>query len=306
MKTIAAYANVSAESRGAVVAIGNFDGVHRGHQALLERAKALASEKGAPFGVLTFEPHPKKLFRPDEPPERITPHDIKSWRLEQSRADILYSLTFDWDFASLSAQDFIDKILIAGLGVSHVVVGYDFRFGQLRKGGAADIRAAGIDVTEIPEQAGAGGQAYSSSRIREALRRGDIDAANAILGWDWEICGVVVKGDRRGHDLGYPTANFGLGETLHPAYGVYAALVQVEGEQEWRGAAINIGIRPMFEIPQAQVESHIFDFNSDIYGRVLRVRPIRRLRSEAKFNSLDELKDQMARDCQQAREILKL
>jgi riboflavin kinase/FMN adenylyltransferase len=298
------YKNLPLEASGAVVAIGNFDGVHRGHQALLAKAKGIA--KGGKLAVLTFEPHPKRLFRPDEPPGRLTPSDVKAWRIEQAGVDILYSLPFDWDFASQSAGDFIENILKKGLEASHVVVGDNFRFGQLRKGEAKDIEVAGIPVTSVAGVADVNGEIYSSSLIRRALRQGDITQANKMLGWEWEVRGEVVKGDQRGRELGFPTANFVLGETIHPAYGVYAARVNIEGEKEWYGAAVNIGIRPMFEIPEAEVESYIFDFNREIYGKTLRVQPVKRLRSEAKFNSIEELKVQMQDDCEKVRKVLKI
>ena len=149
------------------------------------------------------------------------------------------------------------------------------------------------------------GDIISSSRIREKIRKGKIDEANNLLGWEWEIQGSVFRGDRRGHELGYPTANVLMEETLHPAYGVYATLVQIEGEEEWLPAATNIGIRPMFEVPQGQVEAHILDFpDRDIYDKILRVKPVERLRGEAKFNSLDDLIEQMAKDCKAVKQLL--
>lgn len=290
-----------------VVAIGNFDGVHRGHQALLARAREIAAAQGLGFSILTFEPHPRVLFQPDEPPARITPRDIKFWRLGLSGAARVYALPFDWDFASQSAEGFIEKILKNGIGAAHVVVGGDFRFGQLRKGAPADIARAGIDVTVMDSVNDENGVAFSSSRVRAALRAGDMAGASALLGWNWEIRGAVMRGDRRGHELGYPTANMALGDTIHPAYGVYAALVAVVDDvaEKWRPAAINIGIRPMFETKTAQVESHILDFSGDLYEKTLRVRPVKFLRGEAKFPSLDALKNQMAADCAAARQILK-
>ena len=149
------------------------------------------------------------------------------------------------------------------------------------------------------------GTIISSSRIRQALRKGNVDTANAFLGWDWEIQGSIFRGDRRGHELGFPTANVLLKDTLHPAYGVYASVVQIEGENEWLPAATNIGIRPMFEVSEGQVEAHILDFpDRDIYDKKLRVKPVQRLRGEAKFNSLEELITQIEKDCQQVRQIL--
>ncbi|MBL4805012.1 MAG: bifunctional riboflavin kinase/FAD synthetase [Alphaproteobacteria bacterium] len=289
-----------------VVAIGNFDGVHRGHQALLQQAKDTAKSKNAKFGVLTFEPHPKTLFRPEDRPTRITPPEVKHWRLQEFGVEVLVSLPFDWDFASQSAEEFIKVILQDGMHAKHVVVGDDFRFGQMRKGAPADIEQAGIGVSIVEKVQGEDGQIFSSSRVRTALRAGDLKTANAVLGWEWEMRGEVMKGDQRGRELGYPTANMHLGDTIHPAYGVYAAMVQVEGEEQWRGAAINIGIRPMFEVPTAHVESFIFDFDEEIYGKTLRVKPVERLRSEAKFNSLDALIAQMDKDCEKAHEVLGL
>lgn len=304
MQILNMYKKLPAEASGAVVAVGNFDGVHKGHQALLGAARDIAKKADKKLAVLTFEPHPKRLFRPDEPPARLTPPALKAWRLEEAGVDILYSLPFDWDFASQSAEDFIKNILKDGLNAAHIVVGEDFRFGQLRKGSPADIEKAGIPVTLVGDVTDPSGQVYSSSLIRSALSQGSILEANKMLGWEWEIRGEVIRGDQRGRELGFPTANFRLDTTIHPAYGVYAARVNIEGEKEWHGAAVNIGIRPMFEIPEAEVESYIFNFNREIYGTTLRVQPVERLRSEAKFNSVEELKAQMEADCKQVQKIL--
>ncbi|MCB1782451.1 MAG: bifunctional riboflavin kinase/FAD synthetase [Alphaproteobacteria bacterium] len=296
--------NIPPTAKGAVVAIGNFDGVHRGHQALLKQAGDIANDRGTRLAVLTFEPHPKELFRPDEPPSRITPAALKEERLAAEGVDIVFSLPFNWDFASMSAEDFVKKILQDALGAAHVVVGFDFHFGQLRKGTPQTIKDAGIPVAVTEEVVASGGEEISSSRIRQHLRRGEIEQARQLLGWGWELSGEVIRGDQRGRELGYPTANMNLENIVHPAYGVYAARVQIEGETVWRQAAVNIGIRPMFEIKIAQVETHIFDFNKEIYGKTLRIKPIRRLRSEARFATLDELIAQMGKDCDLARDIL--
>ena len=304
MKIHNSYKNLPNDAKNHVIAIGNFDGVHKGHQTLIKTAQDIAKEKGLNAAILTFEPHPHQLFRPDDPPNRLTPPNLKHHRLHKEGIDSIYALPFDWDFASQSYQDFIQNILIGGLEAAHVVIGYDFCFGQMRKGEPKHIQEAGIPTTIIEKITDDTGELYASSRIRQLLRHGKIDEANEILGWDWEIWGTVQKGDQRGHDLGYPTANMKLGDTIHPAYGIYAAYVQVEDENEWLPAAINIGIRPMFEIPTAQVESHIFDFNRDIYGKTLRVKPVKRLRSEAKFDSLEALKAQMEKDCETAKALL--
>ncbi len=295
-------------AKGAVIAIGNFDGVHRGHQAVLAQAKAIADAAQKPLGVLTFEPHPRNLFRPDDPPFRLTTPDLKAERLAACGVDYLYALTFDWDFASLSADQFITQILKNGLGVQHAIVGYDFCFGQLRKGTPETLKNSGIPVTVIEKIADEGDDPYSSSAIRKLLRVGNLDRANQLLGWPWEIRGVVQVGDRRGRTLGYPTANIHLGDLLHPAYGIYATQIKVienDGtESDWLPSATNIGIRPMFALKEGQVEVHIFDFNRDIYGKTMRVRPVKRLRGEAKFESLDALIVQMGKDCAEARAIL--
>ncbi len=297
------YNGIPLIAQNCVLVIGNFDGVHLGHQALLAKGKEIAVAAGKPLGVLTFEPHPRQLFRPDEPPHRITPKALKADRLEQSGVECVFSLPFDWDFASQSADHFVQDILIDGLAVSHVVIGSDFRFGQLRQGGAETIEKAGIPVTVL-EKIKSGERDISSSAIRQALRQGDLAMANEMLGWDWEIRGEVFKGDQRGRELGYPTANMELKDTVHPAYGVYAALARLQGEDQWHMAATNIGIRPMFAVPMAQVETFIFDFDREIYGQTLCVRLVKRLRGEAKFDSLEGLIEQMAKDCEEARHIL--
>jgi len=305
MDIFKAVSSLPPAAQGAVVVIGNFDGVHRGHGELLRQAQDIAKQKGVSCGVLTFEPHPRALLRPDDPPFRITPAAVKARRLSLGGVDVLFSLPFNWDFASQSAEDFIKRILTDGIKPAHVVVGNDFRFGQLRKGTPETLRAAGFDVTVLDMVADEGeDEKFSSSRVRQLLRTGEIAAANDILGWEWEIEGVVVKGDQRGRTIGYPTANVPLGDTLHPAYGVYATWVNIEGESEWRMSATNIGIRPMFELKTGQVETYIFNFDRDIYGKTLRVKPVQRLRGEAKFDGLDALVAQIAKDCEEARAIL--
>ncbi len=305
MKQFNTLTDITSDAKDAVIAIGNFDGVHRGHQALIDEAAKIAKASHKKLGILTFDPHPRVLFQPDQPPARLTPSSLKAERLKISGVDFLFSLSFDWPFASQTAEEFIQNVLIDGLGAAHVVVGYDFCFGQLRKGSADTIKEAGLAVNVVNAIEDEKAEIISSSRIRSSLRNGDIDTAHQLLGWKWEIRGTIFRGDRRGHDLGYPTANILLKDTLHPAYGIYACRVQIEGEKEWLNAATNIGIRPMFEVPEGQVEAHILDFpDCDIYDKTLRVKPIKRLRGEAKFSSLDDLIIQMEKDCAQAKEIL--
>jgi riboflavin kinase/FMN adenylyltransferase len=295
----------SGDAADGVLAIGNFDGVHRGHQALLGAARALADKAGQKLAILTFEPHPRRLFQPDGPPFRITPESLKAARLALNGADVLFSLPFDWAFASQSAEQFIESVL-GPIRPSHVIVGGDFRFGQLRKGTPEMIAQAGYTVTIFEKAADGSGAPVSSSRIRTALQQGDIAAANNLLGWKWHIEGPVVSGDKRGRELGFPTANVRLGETIHPAYGIYAAHAQIEGAQDWLPAAVNIGIRPMFELREGQVEAHIIDFSGDLYGKTLRVRPVKRLRGEAKFPDLEALIKQIKQDCADTRHLLSM
>lgn len=291
-------------AKDSVVVIGNFDGVHKGHQRLLQTASDIAQDLGKKLAVLTFEPHPRELFRPDEPPCRITPLQLKAERLELSGVDILFSIPFNWEVASMSAQDFIDSILKQALDAAHIVVGYDFHFGQMRKGTSQTLLDAGLPVTTVSEIKLEDRQELSSSKIRHLLRHGDILEANRLLGWNWEIQGKIIHGDKRGRLLGFPTANMSLGNAVHPAYGVYAAKVRINEEKEWKNAAVNIGIKPMFEIKNAQIETYVFDFNSNIYEQNMRVRPIRHIRGEAKFSSVEELVMQMEKDCIEIKKIL--
>lgn len=292
------------EARQAVVAIGNFDAVHSGHRSLLSKAKAIALEKKGPLAVLTFEPHPRRLFRPDDAPFRITPLSVKLDVLASCGVDIVYVLPFDWSVAKKSAQDFIDTILKAQLNPVCVVVGHDFHFGHNRSGTITLLKENNVDVVSATLLADEQHGTISATRVRGLIQSGHMREANQLLGWDWEMRGVVEKGDQRGRLLGYPTANIPLGETIHPAYGVYATMVQIEGETQWRMAATNIGIRPMFEVKTALIEAHIMDYAGDLYGKILRVRPVKKIRDEMKFGSLESLIEQIEKDCQESRTIL--
>lgn len=293
---------------GAVLAIGNFDGVHKGHQALLAHTKVIAAELGAPDGVLTFEPHPRVYFQPLTPPFRLTPPSLKAERLAESGLDVLYTLGFTAELAHLGPEEFIRKILIDTLRVKAIVIGPDFHFGKGRAGHAETLAAAGLDVRVLTPICDVADDVISATRIRSLIQAGDTKGANALLGWDWQLEGIVCHGDKRGRELGYPTANVPLGETQHPAYGIYAgwvALPDSDDQPLWRPAVANIGIRPMFVAKDALMEAFIFDFTRDLYGQKLVFRPLLRLREEAKFGSLDALLVQMAKDCEQARSLLK-
>lgn len=292
-------------AQNSVCVIGNFDAVHRGHQYLIAEARKIAAHKKAPLSVLTFEPHPRRLFRPDDPPFRITPRAIKLEKLAENNVDVTFICPFNWELAGLSADDFIAHILRAHINPAHIVIGEDFHFGQHRTGNAGTLRAAEIEVTTIPLKQDSQHAIISATHIRGAIQTGQITEANELLGWDWEMRGNVEHGNKRGREIGYPTANVALGDTIHPAYGIYATWVQIEGENNWRPAATNIGIRPMFEVETGLIEAYIFDYTGDLYGKEIRIRPVAKIRDEMKFNGLDELVQQIDKDCTEIRSLLK-
>jgi riboflavin kinase/FMN adenylyltransferase len=304
------HTEATGDARGAVVAAGNFDGVHLGHQAVLAETKALARAAGAPFAVLTFEPHPRVVFQPGLPPFRLTPFRAKSLVLESLGVDLLFTLHFDLALAQKSAEEFVAETLVAGLGAKAVVVGYDFVFGQKRRGTAELLKAEGakhgFDVHVVQPVAGAGGVAYSSTQIREHLVAGRPREAAALLGRPWEIGGRVELGDKLGRTIGFPTANIALADYLRPAPGVYAVRAGIEdgAATHWHDGAANLGWRPTVGGKDLRLETHLFDFSGDLYGKHLRVALIERLRAEQRFDGLDALKAQIAIDCQNARQIL--
>jgi riboflavin kinase/FMN adenylyltransferase len=309
------HTSASDDARGAVVAAGNFDGVHLGHQAVLGEAKALAKSLGAPFAVLTFEPHPRAVFQPGLPPFRLTPFRAKSLVLEALGVDLLFTLHFDLAFAQKTAEEFVAEILVAGLGVKAVVVGYDFVFGNKRRGTPELLKAEGgkhgfavkiVAPVFAAGSAAGGGVVYSSTQIREHLVAGRPREAAALLGRPWEIDGRVEIGDKLGRTIGFPTANIELADYLRPASGVYAVRAGIEegGTTLWHDGAANLGWRPTVGGKDLRLETHLFDFSGDLYGKHLRVALIERLRPEQRFAGLDALKAQIAVDCQKAREIL--
>ena len=299
-------------SRGVSVAIGNFDGVHRGHQAVVAAAGREAERLGARLAVLTFAPHPRRFFQPDGEPFQLTRRPLKTRRLAALGVDRLIVQPFNAAFAAISAETFAREILGERLGARHVVVGADFRFGSKRRGDAAmlaeigaEIGAeAGYDVTAL-EPVGAG-EVFSSSAIRRALRDADPVEAARILG-DWHrIEGVVEQGDRRGRELGYPTANMSLDGVLTPAYGIYAVFVEVlDGPHAGlhRGVA-SLGLRPTFNKTTPNFEAHLFDFEGDLYGATVSVGLAAYLRPEIKFDDLAALIAQMDADSAAARAAL--
>jgi riboflavin kinase/FMN adenylyltransferase len=299
------WQSLPAAWQGGVVALGNFDGVHRGHQALLAHAGEHAQRLGAPLVVLTFEPHPRRFFVPDTGPFRLTLPPAKLRLLEGCGVKAVLAQRFDQAFAALSSDAFIDGVLLQGLGTRHVVCGYDFTFGARRSGNVEKLRKQGMAKgfgVSVLDPVMREGEIYSSTRIRESLRAGWVSEATELLGHDWEIEGTVELGDQRGRTIGFPTANVALGEHLRPRFGVYAVRVLVD--EVWRDAVANLGRRPTFGKIQENFEVHLFDFAGDLYGKTLRVELIDFIRPEMKFAGLDQLKAQIAADGESARRIL--
>ncbi len=293
----------------AVYAIGNFDGVHRGHGAVIARTKALAGERGAPSAVLTFEPHPADYFAGRPVVFRLTPFAVKARDLQTLGLDGAVFLTFDAALAGLTAEEFVEQVLIERLAVDAVVVGWDFHFGKARSGTPDFLARAGerfgfhVEVIDKVEAREAGpAEVISSSAIRRALEQGDVEAAARALGREYAVVGVVAPGQRLGRTLGVPTANVELETTNRLAYGVYAVRVRAAG-RTYVGVA-SFGVRPTADNGAPLLEAHLFDFDGDLYGQEIEVDFVARLREERKFASLDALKSEMARDMERARAAL--
>jgi len=292
--------------RGAVIALGNFDGFHRGHQAVAGEAIRWAHAEGRPSIIATFDPHPVRFFRPDVPPFRLTTLEQRQELYLAAGATAMLVFHFDAELAGTSAEDFITQILIDRFGAHGVVTGGDFTFGKMAKGNVDLLRTFGAEqglesrVVEAVEEAGV----ISSSRIREALREGDPQLAAQLLSRPFAIRGIVEHGDKRGRTIGYPTANLSVENYLRPKYGVYAVTGKILATGEVLKGAANIGIRPQFEPPKELLEPYFFDFSGDLYGQEIEVAFHHFLRGEAKFDSLEGLMAQMEKDCDEARRLL--
>ena len=305
-------ADLPAEAQGAILAIGNFDGVHLGHQQVIADARALAEAKDAPLGVMLFDPHPQQFFAPDTPPFRLTRLVTRAALLADLGVDFTLALPFDAAMAACEAEDFITDILVGKLNVSAVCVGYDFCFGKGRKGNFAMLRDVGGEMgfetfaTEAVLQPDSTNP-FSSSAIRNFLRDGEPEKAAALMGHAFAIEAEVQTGDRRGHIIGFATANMPLDDYVLPKFGVYAVRADVlDGDfagQALRGVA-NLGLRPTVGTDKPRLESHFFDFDGDLYGANLRVSLLHFIRPEQKFDGLDALKAQIAKDSDKAREML--
>ncbi|HXV25767.1 MAG TPA: bifunctional riboflavin kinase/FAD synthetase [Alphaproteobacteria bacterium] len=298
------------DARGSAVAIGNFDGVHLGHQAVISAAVEKARALDVRPAVLTFEPHPRMLFRPDSEPFRLTPLRPKTHAIEALGVEVMVVLAFDRALSEKSAEAFVEDVLVTGMAVTHILVGADFVFGHDRLGTVDRLSEfggrLGFAVTALAPVAGPEGTVYSSTAIREALKAGEPRRAATLLGRPWEIEGRVEHGDARGRRLGFPTANIGLGDYLRPAFGVYAVEAGIDhgAATEWHRGVANLGRRPTVAGLVERLEVHLFDFDGDLYGRHLRVRLIEFMRPEKKFDGLEALQAQIARDTAAARAIL--
>jgi riboflavin kinase/FMN adenylyltransferase len=293
------------DARGATVALGNFDGVHRGHAQVIRAAHAARPK--ATLAVLTFEPHPREHFRPDDPPFRLTLSAERAEALAALGVEVLYELRFDHEFSLMTAETFISEVLHQGLGARHLVCGPDFAFGRRRGGGteflAKHAEAMGMGLTLVPLLTDGAGP-ISATRIRRVLQDGYPERATADLGRPWAVRGVVAHGDARGRTIGFPTANVALGRHLEPARGVYAVTVRLDDGSMHKGVA-NIGRRPTVnEGPESRLEVNIFDFSQDIYGKEITVGLVSYIREERKFAGLDALKAQIAADAAEARRLL--
>lgn len=305
MRIVEGYRDLDRGAKGASAAIGNFDGVHRGHRVLIADATAA----GDPVAVISFEPHPRRLFQPDAPPFRLTTTEEKARLLQAAGVDILYNLAFDRDLAGMEARDFVKSVLVEGLDVQHLVVGADFRFGKGRAGDATLLRRLGAEFgfgVTVQKLVGDEAGDFASTAIRVLVEQGRCEDAARQLGRWHSVSGPVVLGDQRGRDLGYPTANLAFGEQLVPRFGVYATWVDVlEGPCMGRHAGVaSIGERPTFGINAPNFEVHLFDFSGDLYGTPISVGLVRFLRGEVAFDGVGPLIEQMDRDSEEARAIL--
>ena len=299
---------VPAHLRGGIVALGNFDGFHRGHLAVVGRAIERARAEGRPAIVATFDPHPMRFFRPDTQPFRLTTLDQRQRLFGEAGADAMLVFGFDAALAGLSAREFADQRLIGLIGAGGVVTGADFTFGKGRDGDVTVLAALGTVMgfsADTVQPVTDGPEPISSSRIREALQAGKPRDAAALLTRPFAIEGVVESGAKLGRELGFPTANLSLGNYLRPRYGIYAVRGRLPDGRTLDGVA-NLGIRPSFDPPVELLEPYFFDFSGDLYGQTIEVELIEFLRDEAKFDSLDALKAQIAADCEAAKAALRI
>lgn len=298
---------VSADARGAAIALGNFDGVHLGHQGVIAAARTHAAARGLKLGAAAFEPHPRRLFRPDAPPFRLQSRDQRARALDALGVDMLFKIRFDRALSQMTDYEFAEHVLAGRIGAAHVSVGFDFRYGRGRMGDVTTLaehgQKLGFTVAVMTPIEGAEGGKVSSSAIRDAIRIGDMHAATQMLGRPWAIEGAVERGFQRGRTIGVPTANIALADYLRPRFGVYAVRVRI-GAETHPGVA-SVGVNPTVgALPEPVLETHIFDFDRDLYGQTIEVELIAFLRDEAKFDGMDAMASQIEADMRQARTIL--
>ena len=307
IEVIRGWRDLTPDQKGAAVAIGAFDGVHRGHQAVIATAREAARALKVPLGVVSFDPHPRRWFQPDAAPFRLMTPDQMARALEPLGVDRLYLLPFDADMAAMSDEAFAREVLASGLGARHAAVGFDFTFGKGRTGSPESLRRYGVDlgfsVSVADRVDDPDGLKLSSSAVREALKAGDMARAAAILGRPFAIAGEVIHGDKRGRTIGVPTANVALSDYMRPAYGIYATRSRLADGRIIDGVA-SLGIRPMFETAEPMLEIWLFDFDGDLYGQTVETELVAHLRDEMNFDGLEPLKLQIALDAAAARHIL--
>jgi len=307
MRILRGHSGLPADSRGAVIALGNFDGVHVGHRHVLSLAGDLADELKAPLGAALFDPHPRRFFAPDAPAFRLMSERRRNGILESLGVQQLHVLSFSQDMAKLTPAEFVSGVLADGLGIAGIVTGEDFRFGAGRAGATDDLARLcdGLGIaTAFAKLHGNGADKVSSTRIRKAIHDGDMQAAETLLGTPWAVEGLVQRGDQRGRTIGFPTANLTLGDYVRPDYGVYAVRVGIDGEPPSIPAVANIGKRPTVDGVTELLEVHLLDWSGDLYGRTLEVEFFDHLRAEKRFDGLDALKAQIAADAGAARRVL--
>jgi riboflavin kinase/FMN adenylyltransferase len=306
LRVVHHWKNLTDAERGASVALGNFDGVHRGHQRVIAGAAAGARRHGCPLGVITFDPHPRRLFQPDQPTFRLMTIGQQARALEGLGVDLFYVLPFDYEMASFTDREFVEKVLVGGLGVRHVAVGFDISFGKGRTGSPDLMRQYGEELgftVSVAEAAGDGGEKYSSTAIRNALREGRPEVAAAILGRPFAIEGVVRRGKQLGRTIGFPTANVMLSDYVAPRFGIYATRTRLPDGREIAGAS-SLGVNPTTGEEEPRLEVWLFDFDEDLYGQVIETDLVAYLRPEEKFETIEAMIDQIRKDEAQARALL--
>lgn len=307
MQVVHGFSSIPEDARGSVIALGNFDGVHQGHRHVIALARDLADETGGELGVALFDPHPRRFFAPEAPAFRLMSAHRRNLTLEALGVKRLHILPFDAAMAKMTPRQFVETVLVEGLGVKGIVTGADFRFGAGRAGSTGDLERLCAEHgirTAFAELHGNGADKVSSTRIRKAILDGDMKAAETLLGAPWAVEGVVKHGDARGRTIGFPTANLTLGDYARPAYGVYAVRAGIEGETPARPGVANFGKRPTVDGATELLEIHLFDFAGDLYDKTLEVAFHEFLRPERRFDGIEALKAQIAKDAEAARAAL--